>query len=262
MKEVGLMRIVELKNNKVIKKYEHPKEINGLDGKRLMELIHKLNSSAGAVVAVNMGSRTRYFKANIDRMQKKSNKTFKVDVTTDTDFYYCNYQKAESVIKFNKDWGIEILHGTKVQSNHSMFSYIRSNDPRHQHGLRFVSKKTWLRMPKTHAGWGFRPIEKPCSYIQAIKEILPFTKYAFYCDDACVMLVFDTKDFSDMFKIVQEHTPVFYFVSKEYQHEDYNRVFLTPQPYWSPEHEVDEKNLHLERIVAQLKQLKLESMGI
>ena len=96
------MKIIELKNNKVIKKYEHPKEINGLDAKRLMELIHKLNSSAGAVVAVNMGSRTRYFKANIERMQKKSNKTFKVDVTTDTDFYYCNYQTYKTFAQSNQ----------------------------------------------------------------------------------------------------------------------------------------------------------------
>jgi hypothetical protein len=76
------------------------------------------------------------------------------------------------------------------------------------------------------------------------------------------MLVFDTKDFSDMVKIVQDHTAVFYFVSKEYQHEDYNRVFLTPQPYWSPEHEVDAKNLNLHRIVTELKRMKLEYMGI
>jgi hypothetical protein len=176
MKVVGIMKIFELKNSKVVKKYEDPREINGLDAKRLMELLHKLNSSAGAVVAVNMGSRTRYFKANIERMQNKSNKTFKVDVTTDTDFYYCNYQKAETVIKFNKDWGIEILHGTKVQSNHSMFSYIRSNDTRHQHGLRFVSKKHGF-VCLTHKLVGVSDLLKSHVHMLKLsKRFLPFYK--------------------------------------------------------------------------------------
>lgn len=289
-KEEIKMKISEYTNKPCyvkMKEYEDISEIS-LEKMQKTRLKQRLENSKGEVVSITIGDKKRYFTNSVDNITNEYiNKTeqlvenskesiYEFSKEGHNDFKYCNYQKAENVLKFNDEWGIELLTGSNVQSNHSFITLKREYEVAKCAGLRFVSVDTWVRSDEFEAGWGPYWIVEPMDYLDAMKELMndkKIIKDKEYSDDGTLILSFNAKDFNDMIDIVYNHTAAFYFVSTKFQpswHEPYteaneydlySHIFFTPTPDWSKRREEDQSK-RIKHIINEFKKMHIKNFNL